>query len=113
MMITLARSALVVGGLTVVVGSVLFWRRVRSNAALLDAIIDGQLPGMAGKPVKPEATTRPTYPAADPSRITDKRVNGKRPIFCHAKHPSIIQRRMFGRSSRSLAFRSWSGFSGL
>ena len=30
-----------------------------------------------GKPVKPEATTRPAYPAADPSTITDKRVNGK------------------------------------
>jgi hypothetical protein len=30
-----------------------------------------------GKPVKPEATTRPVYPAADLSRITDKRVNGK------------------------------------
>jgi hypothetical protein len=29
------------------------------------------------KPVKPEASTRPVHPAADPSKITDKRVNGK------------------------------------
>jgi Family of unknown function (DUF5906) len=30
-----------------------------------------------GKPVRPESMARPAYPAADPSKITDKRVNGK------------------------------------
>ena len=40
------------------------------QAAELDSIA-------IGRPVKPEAATRPAYPAADPSKITDKRVNGK------------------------------------
>jgi hypothetical protein len=54
-------------GATLLLGSVLFWRKTRTNAALLDAIINGQL---LGKTRRPRATTSPNQIGVSASQLS-------------------------------------------